>query len=504
MTLVGVNLLLVTCSPNSLLSDVQQKVNTAKGGVPVTGVSLNPTNLTLLAGGATGTLTATITPPNATNKNVSWSSDNTAVATVSTSGSGLVGVVTPGSTIAVNPIHITVTTADGNYTAKCAVTVVSSAAAMTAFSIASANGVAFSTPISGTINGLTFNVIVPYGTALTNMVADFTLSAGATASINGALQTSGASSNNFSNPAGVVYKITAADGTTTQNYTVVVTKSVPYYLTVACGTGGSVTVGSPPNQITVLANSSSSQIPVSGTTATALTANPSAGYYFQGWSASPTGGVSIGSGATTTVTLQSNSSTITATFAPTQYTLLFGGSNYTASQSGNNPFSINSFTVTQGYYFNYFTATGWQVAANPDGRTNPDGVTVQISNPNVGNPTVTLSGGTPGVASATVTISPTVWPGTYVIMNFDPAGGGSPTTGVFPGIPPGSLPSPFTVTAPVNYTSGANYFTFHNWTWTLGTVGFSNPIANSTTATITLVSNLGQVEIVPVYTQQHL
>src|SRR5208337_2461037 len=145
---VGASALLVTCSPNSLLTDVQQKVNTAKGGVPVTGVSLNPTGLTLLTNGATGTVTATITPANATNQNVSWSSSATGVAAVSTSGNGLVGVVTPGSTPG-GPVTITVTTADGNFTAKCIVTVVSSSKAITAFSIASANG-----PINGTINGL--------------------------------------------------------------------------------------------------------------------------------------------------------------------------------------------------------------------------------------------------------------------------------------------------------------------------------------------------------------
>ena len=47
----------------------------------VTDVSLNKTSLTLTDGGSE-TLTATITPSNATNKNVTWSSDNQNVATV--------------------------------------------------------------------------------------------------------------------------------------------------------------------------------------------------------------------------------------------------------------------------------------------------------------------------------------------------------------------------------------------------------------------------------------
>ena len=59
----------------------------------VTDVSLDKTELTLTEGGSE-TLTATITPSNATNKNVTWSSDNQNVATVS---DGVVTAVSPGS-----------------------------------------------------------------------------------------------------------------------------------------------------------------------------------------------------------------------------------------------------------------------------------------------------------------------------------------------------------------------------------------------------------------------
>lgn len=48
---------------------------------PVTGVTLDPTSLSLFTGD-TATLTATVEPENATNKNVTWSSDKPEVATV--------------------------------------------------------------------------------------------------------------------------------------------------------------------------------------------------------------------------------------------------------------------------------------------------------------------------------------------------------------------------------------------------------------------------------------
>lgn len=81
--------------------------------VPVTGVTLDKETMNLTAG-STGTLTATITPENATNKDLTWTSDKEEVATVSD------GVV---SAVAAGTANITVTTADGGKTATCVVTV---------------------------------------------------------------------------------------------------------------------------------------------------------------------------------------------------------------------------------------------------------------------------------------------------------------------------------------------------------------------------------------------
>lgn len=79
----------------------------------VGGVSLNKTELHLNPG-ITETLVATVTPNNATNKNIVWSSGNENIATVS---EGVVTAVSAGATT------ITATTEDGGFSASCAVTV---------------------------------------------------------------------------------------------------------------------------------------------------------------------------------------------------------------------------------------------------------------------------------------------------------------------------------------------------------------------------------------------
>ena len=86
----------------------------------VTGVSLNTNSLTLEEGG-TATLTATITPSNATDQNVTWSSspDNIVTIAPDTTDSKNATVTATGT----GTTTITVTTADGGKTATCEVTV---------------------------------------------------------------------------------------------------------------------------------------------------------------------------------------------------------------------------------------------------------------------------------------------------------------------------------------------------------------------------------------------
>ncbi len=84
--------------------------------INVTGVTLDRSSITLQLNNGTISekLTATVEPEDADEKNISWTSSNSDVATVSD------GVVTA---VSVGTATITVTTMDGNYSASCKVTV---------------------------------------------------------------------------------------------------------------------------------------------------------------------------------------------------------------------------------------------------------------------------------------------------------------------------------------------------------------------------------------------
>ena len=101
--------LVVTDGGNGIGSDhgnwADAKIITEKD---VTGVSISPASLTLDEG-QTGQLTETVSPDDATDKSVTWSSDNTSVANVDENG--LVRAVSEGNAT------ITATTNDGGYTA---------------------------------------------------------------------------------------------------------------------------------------------------------------------------------------------------------------------------------------------------------------------------------------------------------------------------------------------------------------------------------------------------
>ncbi|OCN01012.1 hypothetical protein A7X67_01510 [Clostridium sp. W14A] len=82
--------------------------------IPVTGVSVSPGALTLIKG-TTGAVTAAVSPSDATDKTVFWTSSDSNIASVDSNG-----------TVSANNVGtatITVKTEDGGYTASCSVTV---------------------------------------------------------------------------------------------------------------------------------------------------------------------------------------------------------------------------------------------------------------------------------------------------------------------------------------------------------------------------------------------
>ncbi|MDL2221134.1 C10 family peptidase, partial [Parabacteroides sp. OttesenSCG-928-N08] len=96
--------------------------------IAVNNISLNKTELELTVG-ESFTLVPTITPANATNKNVSWSSSNAKVSVVN-------GVVTAEET---GTATITVTTEDGNKSAQCVVTVTAATVAVSSVQLSETN-----------------------------------------------------------------------------------------------------------------------------------------------------------------------------------------------------------------------------------------------------------------------------------------------------------------------------------------------------------------------------
>lgn len=92
----------------------EPKPTPAPAPVHVTGLRLSKENLSILEGETEG-LTVSVTPSNAVDKSVIWSSDNIRVAIVGPNG--VVKAVAPGSAV------ITAMAADGKITARCQVTV---------------------------------------------------------------------------------------------------------------------------------------------------------------------------------------------------------------------------------------------------------------------------------------------------------------------------------------------------------------------------------------------
>ena len=217
--------------------------------VSVTGVSLNESSITLDVGGSK-TLTATVTPDNATNKKVRWTSDNETVATVSEDG--VVTAVAGGTAV------ITATTHDGLFTATCTVTVNAPDAAPT---------ITTDTLPDGKVGEAYSQTLTATGTAPITWSIDGGLPAGLslnadTGEISGTPTAEGTAT--------FTVKATNSAGSNTKELSITITKAAPAEHTITVTTEGGGTA------------SASSAKAVVGTEIR-LTAKPDEGYRFKEW-----------------------------------------------------------------------------------------------------------------------------------------------------------------------------------------------------------------------------
>lgn len=181
--------------------------------VPVTGVTLDQSELNLLEGGASATLTATVAPENATNASVVWTSSDDTVATV------VDGVVTP---VGEGTAMITVTTVDGGYTASAEVNVapLSDDADLSNLSLSNVT-------LSPAFDSETVNYVATVGYDVNDLtVTAVASSAKATISINGQPVTSGQASNPLSLAVGenLMTIVVTAENQSKKEYSVTVTR----------------------------------------------------------------------------------------------------------------------------------------------------------------------------------------------------------------------------------------------------------------------------------------
>jgi hypothetical protein len=120
-----------------------------------------------------------------------------------------------------NPVEYVVTAADGSTKAfTVTVTVAANPAKeITEYAFLSANNPGLAADVLAQINGTAIAATVPFGTDVTALIATFATT-GATVKVGDAVQTSGQTPNNFTNP--VEYVVTAADNST-KTFTVTVT-----------------------------------------------------------------------------------------------------------------------------------------------------------------------------------------------------------------------------------------------------------------------------------------
>ena len=366
--------------------NVTEKTVTVYDGtyvVPVTGVSLDESSITLDVGG-NQTLTATVTPEDATNKKVRWSSDNEAVATVSEDG--VVTAVAGGTAV------ITATTHDGFFTASCTVTVNAPDAPPTITTDTLPDGKVGAvyrhtltadgtTPIRWSVeNG---NGVLPAGLSLN---AD-------TGEISGTPTAEGTAT--------FTVKATNSAGSNTKELSITITKAAPAEHTITVTTEGGGTA------------SASSAKAVVGTEIT-LTATPDKGYHFKEWQVM-SGGVAIKDDK---FLMPNDNVEVKAVFekdappTPTEYTVtVTSGGNGTASASPAKAVAGAEITLSatpdKGYHLKEWqveSPTGLVITNNkftmPDSNVEVKAIFEEDAPPAPTEHTVTVTSSGNGTASA--------------------------------------------------------------------------------------------------------
>jgi len=427
-----------------------------EGVIAVTGVSLNKTSLSLVAG-KSETLTATVLPAEATNRDVIWLSSAPGVATVN--GSGLVTAVSPGTA------EITVTTLGGGKTASCVVTVTSptvktvsvgtQSGAMTA---GAAGTVTFPVTTTNIANGA-YTVTVANRPAGVTVQGQVTITAGS-----GTLTLAG----NTSTTAGTTANLTLTlDGATSAAFT----------LTVSAAATKSVSVGS---QSGTLTQGAAGSVTYSVTTANIANSLSATVQWFS--NAAGTASASAPTGVTASV----------STGAATRTT--------TVNTTAASPAGTYYFRITiDGVQSNVGTlaigaATTYSISTSPNpafgsltvGYTQPAAQTVTVTN--TGSGAVTLNA-LPSVANYTLT----------ALSTTNLAAGGTATFTIRPnaGLAAGTYNRTFTVAGSngVNASVTVSFEVTASLTYSISaspnpsfgslTVGYTQPAAQTVTVTNT-------------------